>query len=328
MTRNIKFLNLLKPILGVYRKNRNKVTQLRLAKKVSAPTEYYRQKNLWMDETHKLAAPMCKTLLEEMGGLYNKAAQDLVTRGMIIPKAVVDVLGACFENMPERSWESVLRTITKSLGKGNRRKGKDVFKAEFVVAEQALASASIGQVHQGRLVRTGQCIVIKVLYPEIRKHMSADLANLRQAVHLFAKMLNLAAMRDAIEAIALELFDNFPRELDFNIEIAHTQHARALLARHSKRILVPQVFPALSDTSMLVLEQVDGWTFNRIARERDPAKIASARQALDEVVQALGEMIFRDGFFHADPHPGNLMLTRDGRAGPASWHRCIQIGLN
>jgi hypothetical protein len=73
-------------------------------------------------------------------------------------------------------------------------------------------------------------VVIKVLYPEIRQYMAADLANLKQAVLMISKLLSMA-MKDAIEAVSTELCDNFPRELDFRIEQAFTERARCVHVR-------------------------------------------------------------------------------------------------
>jgi predicted unusual protein kinase regulating ubiquinone biosynthesis (AarF/ABC1/UbiB family) len=84
-------------------------------------------------------------------------------------------------------------------------------------------------------------VVIKVLYPEIRQYMAADLANLKQAVLMISKLLSMA-MKDAIEAVSTELCDNFPRELDFRIEQAFTERARYIYIYLYVRVVFRQYF--------------------------------------------------------------------------------------
>ena len=141
------------------------------------------------------------------------------------------------------------------------------------IDEAPLAAASIGQVHTGKLrklekvVESGQAggrrsdvcndtdVIVKVLYPEIRTYMAADLANLKQAVLLISKLLSMA-MKDTIEAVSMELYDNFPRELDFRIESAFMERARANLAKHSPRVILPKLHKHLSSTSILTQQRV------------------------------------------------------------------------
>jgi len=89
IARNYKFLGLFKPTLNVYRTSLKQISSLRKKYKKINPKRFYSEKNAILDATHVKAAPQIKNLLEKMGGLYNKAAQDFVTRGMIVPPILV-----------------------------------------------------------------------------------------------------------------------------------------------------------------------------------------------------------------------------------------------
>lgn len=278
-----------------------------------------------MDEQHAKEAPNVKNVLVAMGGLYNKGAQLLAAQQMIMPARLVEELKSCFEDMPHRAWPQMEQAIVQSLGDGNEKRGRERLITEFFsVQKEPIAAASIGQVHTG-VVRSGDAVVIKVLYPEIRKNMYADLATMKTSIELVVNMLDLGDMRKMIDVFYAEVAENFPRELDFNIELAHMEHGRHLLRRHSKNVVVPRAYRELSGTSMLVQQYLKGETLNKVAESKNEHKIAMGRRVLDEIIEALGNLIFRDGFFHADPHPGNVMMLSDGRAALIDWGQCMKL---
>ena len=349
------------PILKGYRRMQLKVRRMRKrGEKKKDPEKFTREKQTMLDAQHATAAPMIKRLLEEMGGLYNKAAQDLVTRGMVVPPQWVEELKDCFEDMPKRGWPEMKKAIDKGLAEepqAPRAGTSNAIDTHFLnVNPEPLAAASIGQVHTGVLRGGNEQVIVKVLYPEIRHYMAADLANLKQAVTLVSNLLSMA-MKDTIEAISLELYSNFPRELDFRVESRFMEIARRNLARHSPRIMLPPIYASLSSTSILTQGRVEGDTIATLckrARARAAAAVnamagvgtpefrkermeAAGKQELDaalavpraafaEVLQCLGKQIFVDGFFHADPHPGNIMVSAaDGRPVLIDWGQCMEL---
>jgi len=299
VARTAKLGSMMLPILMSYRSCQARVDKLRKREKNDA---IYEQKQMeMMDEQHASQAKAMKHILVTMGGLYNKGAQLAASQQMIMPPALIEELKTCFEDMPAREWKLIYSSVRKALGKGDKKKGKEVFNEEFTDFEETpFAAASIGQVHFAKLKRSGEKVVVKVLYPEIRKNMYADLATIETTMNMIAATLDLGKMKGMIDILFKELNDNFPREMDFNIELAHMEFARKLLARHSKQVIIPESMPELSSTTMLTQEMVKGETINGIARDKDPVMMAKAQNAFGLVVDAMGEMIFHDGFFHAD----------------------------
>lgn len=295
--------------------------------KETEPNEeaFERKKVAFLDAHYTKEAPNYKTMLLAMGGLYNKGAQLAAAQQMLLPPVIVEELKSCFEEMPARSWKSMERAICNCLGDGNKKKGAQVLQSAFSeIKQEPLAAASIGQVHMAKL-KNGERVVVKVLYPEIRKNMWADLLTMRTTADMATKLLGLGDMKELIDIGYNEIASNFPRELDFHIEVAHMEHGAKLLKRHGLDIAVPIAHHELSGTQILTQNFLDGETFGKIAEKKDPVQMELARKALMKVLDAMGLMIFKDGFFHADPHPGNVMLLKDGRPGMIDWGQCMNL---
>ena len=138
---------------------------------------------MW-DEAHEREAKAIRKLFDIMGGLYNKLAQDWATRDGLVPQAWVDELKHSFEGMPFREWAQMSKMLLRGLeGEGvapvKNGKGLDAY---FKSVDQTpLAAASIGQVHLATTY-AGERVVVKAIYPEIRRYLIADLKNARKAV--------------------------------------------------------------------------------------------------------------------------------------------------
>jgi len=323
LARTTKLGMMLLPILNNYRHASKRVTKLE--KNSSSEEAFLKGRRQIMDAAHAKEAKAMKKLLVSMGGLYNKGAQLIAAAPMVLPPEIVDELQSCFEDMPAREWKVVRRIIYSGMGGGDKKVGEAKVVKEFKeIKEKPLAAASIGQVHTGTL-HSGKKVVVKVLYPEIRKNMSADLASIKASVSMIVSMLDLKDMRGIIDLLYKELSYNFPRELDFHIELAQMEYARKLLKKHSKTIYVPLSYPDLSGAAILTQEMIQGKTINSIAKDGTDAEKVAARKALSEVIDAQGIMCLRDGFFHADPHPGNVMVLDSGRPAMIDWGQCMNL---
>src|SRR5262249_3637960 len=163
-----------------------------------------------------------------------------------------------------------------------------------------LAAGTIGQVHRATL-ESGDHVIVKVQRPSAREEITRDLGLLE----LFAeKALEREALRDVVDIPALvrHLSESLRRELDFGQEADHLERMREILAPYD-RLGVPRVYEELSTSRLLVLEFVDGVPI------REPPDTPARREAGRQLLEAFYQQILTEGFFHADPHPGNMLWT-------------------
>jgi len=173
------------------------------------------------------------------------------------------------------------------------------------VEPTALAAASLAQVHRATL-RDGTDVVIKIQYPEARRLFPIDLASLRRAIRV-ARWLNRGL---DLRSLVDELAEFVKLELDFEREAASTARIRGNLA-NDPTVVVPIVHVATG--KLLVLGFLSGTPLS--AHDRLRERDADLREVARRVATLYATMIFEHGFFHGDPHPGNILVLDDGRLG-------------
>ncbi|MEK7234173.1 MAG: AarF/UbiB family protein [Elusimicrobiota bacterium] len=235
----------------------------------------------------------------ELGSTFVKAGQYMSTRADLLPPAYLRELAKLQDRVPPFPPDEARRIIAEELGKPVSR----LF-ARF--DNRPFAAASIAQIHSAELL-SGEEVVVKVQRPEIRRIIAVDLEIMAHIAALAEKHLDDWRLRKPTRVIA-EIARSLDREMDFALEAAHTERfARQFAGDPSVR--VPKVHRALSSARVLTLERVSGVKADdKVALERaglDPRIVAEtlARHYL--------EMIFTHGFFHADPHPGNLFIQQE-----------------
>ncbi len=236
----------------------------------------------------------------DLRGLILKGCQFLGTRADVMPPEYVEVLSRLHDRVPPKPFDVVRRTIESELGQPL----DGVFAS---ISERPLASASLAQVHEARL-HDGQRVAVKVQYPEIPALVRSDLKNLRglfKAVGVLERDFDLMPLID-------ELATYVPRELDFQNEADNAETvARQFAGRRD--VGVPRIHRDLTTRRVLVMEFIEGIKIN------DVEALRAAGIDTDAVAQILVDAYCRQvlvhGFFHADPHPGNL-LVQAGDAGP------------
>jgi len=246
-----------------------------------------------LSEQHRRSAERILRTATELQGLLIKVGQILGARADIVPDEYVEVLSALHDTVPPRSFEAVRRVVEEELG----RPLDEVF-AEFATAP--IASASLAQVHRARL-RDGREAAVKVQYPEIEAIVRLDLANLRLLVRVANRVLRGFDLTPIIE----ELATNVPLELDF---VHEGQNAEATARNFAGQpdIVIPRIYWEHTTRRVLTMELVEGIKITDVAA-LDAASIE--RQAVARLVaESYFRQIFAHGFFHADPHPGNLFV--------------------
>src|SRR5690606_26648321 len=173
------------------------------------------------------------------------------------------------------------------------------------------------QVHRATL-HDGRQVVIKIQYPEIRRIIPRDLGMLRRVVALVQRIQRRIDLRSLVGEVTrfIELELDFPREAESTERIAKT-------LADVPDVVVPRVYRELCGERVLVLEYLDGIPVGRTA------ELVAAGHSLAKVARTIGHlygaMMFEHDFFHGDPHPGNLLVLRDGRIGLLDFGLCKEL---
>jgi ubiquinone biosynthesis protein len=231
-------------------------------------------------------------MLEELGPTFVKFGQILSTRPDLIPQQYVARLQALQDHVSAVPFDEVKRQIEVGLGAAPEALFKSFDK-------DPIASASIAQVH-GAVLKDGSDVVVKVQRPGLRPVIEADLSLLR----FFA-----AQVRDVfpeveafdLEGMVREFEQSLMRELDFQVERQSLERFAANF-RDKPHIHVPKVFAEVCSTTVLTMERVRGQKLTAIADEK------VRREVAELYLDAAYQMLFKDGFFHGDLHPGNVFL--------------------
>jgi ubiquinone biosynthesis protein len=247
--------------------------------------------------------------LEELGPVFVKFGQALSTRPDLLPEDIAEELSKLQDQVPPFSNEEAAAIIETALGS----KLSDFFK-EF--SRAPLASASVAQVHAARL-HDGSEVVVKVLRPGIEPVIARDLSLLYTLARL--------AMRywpDARRLRPVEVVDEFSKtiyaELDLRVEAANASQLRANFA-DSSLLYVPKIHWDLARRQVMVMERIHGIPISNI--EALKAAGIDMRQLAHNGVEIFFTQAFRDGFFHADMHPGNIFVSPEGQ------YRAVDFGI-
>jgi predicted unusual protein kinase regulating ubiquinone biosynthesis (AarF/ABC1/UbiB family) len=252
-------------------------------------------------ELHESNAKLIHDSAVDLRGLILKGCQFMGSRADVLPPAYVTELSRLQDRVPAHRFDVVRRTVEHELGTAL----EEVFDS---FSELPVAAASLAQVHEARL-KDGRRVAVKVQYPEIEMLVRSDLANLRtlfRAVGLVERDFDLLPL--------IEEFGTYlPRELDFQQEGRNAETIAGQLGERSD-VRIPKIVWEHTTRRVLVMEFVDG------IKITDVDALRAAGVPLEDVAQTLVtvfcEQIFRHGFFHADPHPGNLLVEPEGPEGP------------
>jgi ubiquinone biosynthesis protein len=236
-----------------------------------------------------------RAAMEELGPTFAKMGQILSTRPDLLPRAFIEELSTLQDRVTPLTEEEVVRVMEEELGVP----WEDVFES---IDPEPMAAGTIAQVHRATL-SAGERVVVKVQRPTARQDILQDLGLLE----LFAKKTaEREALRQVIDLpmIVEQLSDSLRRELDFRQEAANLERMHGVLARFD-RLDVPRVYTDWSTDRLLVMEEVQGVPI----REAPPGD--TRKEAARQLLESYYQQILVDGFFHADPHPGNMMWWED-----------------
>ena len=239
--------------------------------------------------------------LERMGPTFVKLGQLLSTRPDLVPEAYIDALSRLQDKLEAFPYEEVERIVEDELG-------KTIGEAYAEFNPKAMAAASLGQVHQAML-HDGRRVVVKVQRPGVRERITDDLDALEE-VAAMAERRTEVGQRYGVLGLIQEFRRNIMDELNYKSEAANLATLGRNLAQFD-RIAIPSAIDDLTRTRVLTMEYVRGRKITELSplRHMEIDGVALA----EELFQAYLKQILVDGFFHADPHPGNVFVTTDGR---------------
>ncbi len=239
--------------------------------------------------------------LEELGPTFVKLGQLLSTRADLIPAAYLQALSRLQDSVKPFPFEDVERIVTEELG-------VKLTKAFLEFEEKPLASASLGQVHRA-VLHKGQQVVVKVQRPNVKDTIVNDFAALKEIAGFLEKHTDLGR-HYKFETTLDELAESIMLELDYRQEAKHLVILGQNLQEY-ELLVVPRPIEDYTTSRVLTMEYIKGTNLTDL----NPVVLTELNgQALcDELFAAYLKQILVDGFFHADPHPGNVLLTQDRR---------------
>ena len=240
---------------------------------------------------HQESARRLRGALEELGPTFAKLGQILSTRPDLLPPAFIEELATLQDNVPPLTEEQVVRVMEQELGVP----WEDVFET---IDPQPLAAGTIAQVHRATLADHTKAVV-KVQRPDAKEQIEQDLALLEVFAEKVSDRPGLKQVVD-MQAVFEHLSESLHRELDFRREAENIERMGSVIEDFS-RLRVPVVFADYSTSRLLVMQDIGGGP--AASAPEGPARKEAARQLLESFYK----QILVDGFFHADPHPGNLM---------------------
>ena len=242
----------------------------------------------------------CRAMLEDLGPSFVKIGQTLSTRSEILPKAYCDELAKLQMECDPLPFEAILEALDDIYGDAQG----DVFDA---IDPTPLGSASLAQVHKARLV-TGEIVAVKIQRPGVKTTMAQDIDIMRMVARYAARFMKDEQMLDLRDVVE-ELWATFLEETDFQREAANLEEF-ARLNKGVAFIDCPKVHTELCGEYVLVMEYIDGIPILATDRLRNAGY--DLEEIGEKILDNYASQILDHGFFHADPHPGNL-LVRSGK---------------
>lgn len=238
-----------------------------------------------------------RKVLEELGPAYIKLGQMLSTRPDLVGWDMANELEKLRDDTPATPFPEIKKVIEEQLG-------KPIDKVYKNLDENPVGSASIGQVYKATLIENNEEVAIKVQKPHIQKMIYADIKIMEFLAQKMDKYFQKTRIYN-LPAIIYEFKRSIKKELNYKDEVGNMEHL-AYNFRRSPNIHIPKAYTDYCSEKLITMEFIKGIEVEKIFNSDDPKY--NKKLIADRGVKAYFKQIFIDGFFHADPHPANIMI--------------------
>ena len=252
------------------------------------------------EAVHRRRAARLTQTIANLGPTFIKLTQVIATRADLVPPVYLAALATLHDEVPPERREVIVEALTDAYG----RAPEEVFES---FDWQPLAAASVAQVHRARY--QGTDVIVKVLRPGIRRMVEQDLAILRRLFRLLNHLFwhpHLESLQTVVGEFGQTIFE----EMDMEHEAQNIARFQAMFANRDD-LVIPQVVPSVTTARVLVLHYCPGISITRVAELEDQGHDIHA--LLTKVIKLYVEQVMVHGVFHADPHPGNILVDPAGR---------------
>jgi predicted unusual protein kinase regulating ubiquinone biosynthesis (AarF/ABC1/UbiB family) len=251
--------------------------------------------------------------LVSLGPTFVKLAQVFASRPDVVPEPYLSALGTLTDRVPSVPFDQIEHEILNAYG----RTTDEMFES---FNRDALASGSLGQVYRARY--QGRDVVVKILRPGVEELVASDVNAVTRILDIISARWSNSHLR-GFRVVVEEFSKRIGEEMDFRHEAAN---AIAIAKRFetNPRVLIPDIETDLTRQRVLVMEYMEGTRVDSLASLIGERRL-SGEQVVESVVEAYIQMMLVDGLFHADPHPGNLLVTDDGRLVLLDFGMCVRV---
>ncbi|MBW4463714.1 MAG: AarF/ABC1/UbiB kinase family protein [Nodosilinea sp. WJT8-NPBG4] len=262
------------------------------------------------DEPEIPPPAVLRNILTDLGPVYVKLGQLLSTRPDLMPPAYIEELSSLQTTVPPVDPKEIEAYIRQHLGKPP----EELFER---LDYQAIAAGSIAQTHKA-VLKDGRQVAVKVQRPGIERQVERDMTLIRDVAKLVS--VTQFGQRYNVVDLAEEFADAINAELDFTTEAGYTDQLRRNLSKSdwydASQLIVPQIYWDLTNTKIMTMEWLEGTPLLKadLLVEDAHSDVVGLRAAATTLLfRVFLKQYFVDGFFHADPHPGNIFYLADGR---------------
>ena len=248
----------------------------------------------------RFRAKQLTNLLVELGPAFVKAGQALSTRPDIIPVILLEELSELQDQLPGFDGNKAMELIEEDLHK----KIDEIF---LTIDKEPISAASLGQVHKA-VLKNKEIVAVKVQRPGLREQITLDLYIVRNIANWLKN--NIGLIRSDLVALIDELGKRVFEEMDYLNEAENAEKFRNLHL-HNSKIAVPKIYKETTSRRVLTMEWIDGTKLTNLEGVKNLG--IDPDEMIEIGVQCSLEQLLEHGFFHADPHPGNLLALEDGR---------------